>query len=226
MIKRCGAIVKKLGMSQLFIEDGRSLPVTILEFQNNVVLGSKNKDRHGYDAVIMGYGKAKLNKITKPMKGILAKAGVESVRGVKEFRVSGDCLIELGKVLSINHFVKGQYIDVTADSIGKGFAGAMKRHNFAGLEASHGVSVSHRSHGSTGNRTDPGKVFKGKKMAGHLGDERVTVQNLKIVDIDENLGVMAVLGAVPGAVGSEVIVRDAVKKGLSPAVQLPAVYAA
>lgn len=216
MIKRCGAIVRKLGMSQLFIKDGRSLPVTILEFQNNVVLGSKNKDKHGYDAVIMGYGKAKLNKITKPMKGILTKAGVENVRGVKEFRVSSDCLIEAGRVLSINHFVKEQYIDVTANSIGKGFAGAMKRHNFAGLEASHGVSVSHRSHGSTGNRTDPGKVFKGKKMAGHLGDEQVTVQNLKIVDIDESLGIIAVLGAVPGTVGSEIIVHDAVKKGLSP----------
>jgi len=226
MTKRCGLIVKKLGMSQLFIEDGKALPVTILHFQNNVVLGSKTKDKHGYDAVIMGYGEVKLKKINKPMKGILAKAGVENVKGIKEFRVSSDCLIEIGKILSINHFIKGQYIDLTAKTIGKGFAGSMKRHHFKGLEASHGVSVSHRSHGSTGNRTDPGKVFKGKKMAGHLGDEVVTIQNLKIVDIDEALGIIAVLGAVPGSVGSEIIMRDAVKKGLSPAVQFPAAYAA
>lgn len=226
MMRRCGAVVKKIGMSNLFNQDGRMLPVTVLQFESNLILGSKTKNKHGYDAVVLGYGKAKLHKITKPIKGVLAKVGVESIGGIKEFRVSRECLMETGRALSINHFVKGQYVDVTSYSVGKGFAGAMKRHNFTGLEASHGVSISHRSHGSTGNRTDPGKVFKGKKMAGHLGNEKVTVQNLKIVAIDENLKVIVVLGAVPGAVGAMVSMRDAVKKGLLPDVRLPGVYVA
>lgn len=223
MTKRCGVVVKKLGMAQLFMENGSALPVTVLEMQDNFVLRVKKKNTDGYDAVVLGYGRAK--KISKPIRGMLSKIGVESVQGIKEFRVSEDCLdVEVGRYISIHHFVKGQYVDVTAKSIGKGFAGAMKRHNFSGLEASHGVSVSHRSHGSTGNRTDPGKVFKNKKMAGHMGDERVTTQNLKIVDIDVDLKIIAVLGAVPGAVGGHVILCDAVKKGLSPLVAIPAVY--
>jgi len=225
ILRRCGAVVKKIGMSQLFTEEGRALPVTLLHFEHNVVLGSKTKEKHGYNAVVMGYGKKRADKINKPMRGILAKAGVDNVKGVKEFRVSDNCLIESGKEISIEHFIQGQYVDVVTKSIGKGFAGAMKRHNFGGLEASHGVSVSHRSHGSTGNRTDPGKVFKGKKMAGHLGDEYVTIQNLKVVSIDKELSLVVVLGAVPGAVGAQVVLRDAVKKGLHPAAQVPAAIA-
>ena len=225
-IRRCGAIVKKVGMSQFFTEDGRSLPVTLLHFQSNVVLSSKTVKGHGYNAVVMGYGEKKLKNINKPMRGILAKSGVDNVAGIKEFRVSEDCLLEMGTKLSIDHFVQGQFVDVFTKSIGKGFAGAMKRHNFGGLEASHGVSVSHRSHGSTGNRTDPGKVFKGKKMAGHLGDEFVTIQNLKIVSLDKDLNLILVLGAVPGAVGAQVVMRDAIKKGLHPASQIPAAIAA
>ena len=224
-IRRCGAILKKVGMSQFFAEDGRALPVTLLQFQNNVVLSSKTVKDHGYNAVVMGYGEKKLKNINKPMRGMLAKSGVENVAGIKEFRVSENCLLEGGKTLLIDHFVKGQFVDVVTKSIGKGFAGAMKRHNFGGLEASHGVSISHRSHGSTGNRTDPGKVFKGKKMAGHLGDEFVTIQNLKVVSVDKELSLILVLGAVPGAVGAQVVMRDSVKKGLHPASQLPAAIA-
>jgi large subunit ribosomal protein L3 len=225
-IRRCGAVLKKMGMTRIFAEDGKAMAVTVLHFQNNFVLSSKTKDTHGYNAVVVGYGERKARNINKPMRGILAKAGVENVQGVKEFRVSDDCLLEAGKKIAIDHFVQGQFVDAATRSIGKGFAGAMKRHNFGGLEASHGVSITHRSHGSTGNRTDPGKVFKGKKMAGHLGDELVTIQNLKIVDINKDLSLIMVLGAVPGAVGAQVVLKDAVKKGLHPAAQLPAAIAA
>ena len=224
MVRRCGAVLTKLGMTQFFTDDGISFPVTILKFSEHVVVDVKSESKHGYDAVVIGYGQAKPNKIKKPLKGLLAKSGVGNILNIKEFRVSEDCLLEIGKQLSLNHFVKGQYVDVTSLSIGKGFAGAMKRHNFSGLEASHGVSITHRSHGSTGNRTDPGKVFKGKKMAGHLGAERVTVQNLKILEVDEELSTISVLGAVPGAMNSSVVMRDAVKKGLLPNMMLPAVY--
>jgi large subunit ribosomal protein L3 len=224
MIRRCGVVLKKIGMSQYCSDDGKVLPVTILHFQQNAVLGIKTKEKDGYDAVVIGYGSKKANRINKPMKGILSKAKIENIAKIKEFKVSKDCIPEVGKYLSINHFVEGQYIDATSNSIGKGFAGSMKRHNFKGLEASHGVSISHRSHGSTGNRTDPGKVFKGKKMAGHLGDERVTIQNLKIVHIDREMNLLIVLGAVPGPVNSEIMIRDAIKRGLPLASQLPAVY--
>lgn len=211
---RCGIITTKLGMTQIFSENGKLLPVTLLQAQKNYVLGIKTKTKHNYDSVIVGYGVAKKSRISKPLKGIAEKAGVEYVKFCKEFRVSEQFTLDVGKELTLARFTKGQYIDATATSIGKGFAGVMKRHNFGGLEASHGVSVSHRSHGSTGQRQDPGKVFKGKKMAGHMGNTTVTTLNLKIVDIDQELGIIMILGAVPGSKGGIVYLRDAIKKGI------------
>jgi large subunit ribosomal protein L3 len=182
----------------------------------------RTAEKDGYDAVQLGAFKAKPNRVTKPLRGHFAKAKVEPKRRVVEFRVSNDALLEVGQELSAAHFVAGQHVDVTGTSIGKGFAGAMKRHNFAGLRASHGVSISHRSHGSTGNNQDPGRVFKGKKMAGHMGDRRVTTQNLQIVSIDEDRGLILVRGAVPGAEGSWVMVRDAVKRNAPEGLPFPA----
>lgn len=213
-VERCGAVGKKLGMTQIFTDNGQVLPVTLLEFEKNVVVACKKEEIHGYDAIVIGYGRAKQNKISKPLKGILAAVGISDVKGLKEFRISKEYFREIGEEIAIEHFSLGQYVDVVGSSIGKGFAGAMKRHNFAGLEATHGVSVSHRAHGSTGNRTLPGKVFKGKKMAGHLGAERVTAQNLQVVDVNKELNVLAVLGCVPGSKGSRVFIKDAVKKAL------------
>ncbi len=173
-------------------------------------------------SVQLGVAKAKPNRVSKPMRGHFAKAKVEPKRRLAEFRVSNDALLEVGQELSAAHFVAGQYVDVTGSSIGKGFAGAMKRHNFAGLRASHGVSISHRAHGSTGNSQDPGKVFKGKKMAGHMGDRRVTTQNLQVVSVDEDRGLILIKGAVPGAEGGWVMIRDAVKRGAPENVPFPA----
>lgn len=221
-IKRTGVIGKKLGMTRVFDESGQEVPVTIVEVKHNYVVGSKNKDKHGYNAVVMGFGFNKPQRFTKPLKGMFAKANLQPLMHVKEFRVSADNLIESGSEIAISHFVVGQYVDVTSHSIGKGFAGGMKRHNFSGLEASHGVSISHRSLGSTGQRQDPGKVFKGKKMAGHMGDRQVTVANLVVLDVDTELGVIAVKGAIPGARGAIVYVSDAVKKGLPYQAALPA----
>lgn len=209
---RTGLIARKVGMSRVFAENGRHVPVTVLQVDNLQVTAQRTEERDGYTAVQLGWGKAKVKNVTRAMRGHFAKAKVEPKRFVREFRVSEDALIEVGAELSAAHFVAGQKVDVVGRSIGKGFAGAMKRHGFGGLRASHGVSISHRSHGSTGQCQDPGKVFKGKKMAGHMGDRRVTTLNLEIVATDEARGLILVSGAVPGSKGGFVLVRDAVKK--------------
>ena len=219
---RTGLIAKKLGMSRIFKADGTHVPVTVLSVDGLQVVNVKTAEKDGYNAVQLGTGAIKAKNVTKPMKGYFAKANVEPKKKLGEFRVSEDCLLSIGDELSVEHFVAGQYVDVCATSIGKGFAGVMKRHNFAGLEASHGVSISHRSHGSTGQRQDPGKVFKGKKMAGHLGAERVTVQNLKVVAIDAARGLIMVKGGVPGSENTWVRVTDAVKKPANASVPMPA----
>jgi len=219
---RTGLIAKKLGMSRIFEADGTHVPVTVLSVDALKVIAVKTSEKNGYSAVQLGTGAIKAKNVTKPMKGYFAKANVEPKKKLGEFRVSEDCLLSVGQELSAEHFVVGQYVDVCGTSIGKGFAGVMKRHNFAGLEASHGVSISHRSHGSTGQRQDPGKVFKGKKMAGHMGAERVTVQNLKVAAIDAAKGLIMVKGAVPGSENSWVRITDAVKKQANVKLPMPA----
>jgi large subunit ribosomal protein L3 len=219
---RTGLIAQKMGMTRVFTPEGDDVPVTVLQMKDCQVVAVRTSEKDGYDAIQLGAAKAKPSRVNKPMRGHFAKANVEPKRRVAEFRVSNDALLEVGQELSTAHFVAGQRVDVTGTSIGKGFAGAMKRHNFAGLRASHGVSVSHRSHGSTGNNQDPGRVFKGKKMAGHMGDRRVTTQNLEVVSIDEDRGLILVRGAVPGAEGSWVMVRDAVKRSRPDNVPFPA----
>ena len=219
---RCGLIAQKLGMSRVFTEDGNHVPVTVLKLDNCQVVAVRTEDKDGYNAVQLGIGKAKVKNTNKPMRGHFAKANVEPKRKLAEFRVSADALLDVGAELSVDHFVEGQFVDVAGTSIGKGFAGAMKRHGFKGLRASHGVSVSHRSHGSTGHSQDPGKVFKGKKMAGHMGDKRVTVQNLVVVSTDDERGLIFVRGAVPGAEGGVVYVNDAVKRPAPEGVPFPA----
>ena len=208
---RTGLIAKKLGMSRIFEADGTHIPVTVLSVDGLKVVAVKTAEKDGYTAVQLGTGAVKAKNVSKPLKGHFAKANTEPKKKLGEFRVSEDCLLEVGNELSVEHFVEGQYVDVCATSIGKGFAGVMKRHNFAGLEASHGVSISHRSHGSTGQRQDPGKVFKGKKMAGRWGNEKVTVQNLKVVKVDADRNILLIKGAIPGAKGSLVSVKSAVK---------------
>lgn len=219
---RTGLIAKKLGMSRIFEVDGTHVPVTVLQVNGLEVVAVKTQEKDGYTSVQLGCGDIKAKNLTKPMKGYFAKANVEPKSKLAEFRVSQDCLLNVGDKLSVEHFVPGQFVDVCGTSIGKGFAGVMKRHNFGGLEASHGVSISHRSHGSTGQRQDPGKVFKGKKMAGHMGDERVTVQNLKVVAVNADKGLIMVKGGVPGSDNSWVYVTDAVKKSASVKLPMPA----
>jgi large subunit ribosomal protein L3 len=222
---RTGLIAKKLGMSRLFNEDGSTVPVTLLHVDNVRVVAKRSADKDGYEAVQLGIGTAKPKNVSKANKGHFAKAGVEAPRKVVEFRVASDAMLEPGVVLSSAHFVAGQKVDVTGVTVGKGFAGAMKRWNFSGLEASHGVSVSHRSHGSTGNRQDPGKTFKNKKMAGHLGVERVTTQNLEVAGVDAEKGLLLIKGAVPGSKGGYVLVRDAVKRARHADAPFPAATA-
>ena len=209
---RSGLIAQKLGMTRIFKEDGTHVPVTVLSLQNCQVVGQRTAEKDGYTALQLGAGTVKTKNITKADRGQFAVAKVEPKRQITEFRVDAENLIEVGATMTADHFVEGQLVDVTGTSIGKGFAGGMKRWNFGGLRASHGVSVSHRSHGSTGQRQDPGKVFKGKKMAGHMGDRRVTTQNLKVVRTDVERGLIMVEGAVPGAKGGWIQIRDAVKK--------------
>ncbi len=219
---RSGVIAQKLGMSRVFAEDGRQTPVTVLRLEGLQVVAQRTEDRDGYSAVQLGAGFAKPKNVTQPMRGHFAKSSVAPKRKLVEFRVSADNLIEVGAEITADHFLAGQHVDVAGTSIGKGFQGAMKRHNFSGLRASHGVSISHRSHGSTGQCQDPGKVFKGKKMAGHMGDARVTVQNLEIVKTDSDRGLIFVKGAVPGAKGGWVTVRDAVKRAMPDGLPTPA----
>ncbi len=215
---RSGLIAKKLGMSRVFADDGEAIPVTVLHVDNCQVVATRNVEDNGYVAVQLGAGIAKVKRTSKSMRGHFAKAKVEPKRKVVEFRVSEDCLLEIGSDMSAKHFVPGQKVDVAGVTIGKGFAGAMKRHNFGGLRATHGVSISHRSHGSTGQCQDPGKVFKGKKMAGHMGAKRRSQQNLEVVRIDDARNLVLVRGAVPGSKGMWVEIRDAVK---GPGMDLP-----
>lgn len=222
---RTGLIAKKLGMSRLFNEDGSTVPVTLLHVDNVRVVAKRSAEKDGYEAVQLGIGVAKPKNVSKANKGHFAKAALEAPRKVVEFRVASDAMLEPGAVLSSAHFVAGQKVDVTGVTVGKGFAGAMKRWNFSGLEASHGVSVSHRSHGSTGNRQDPGKTFKNKKMAGHMGVERVTTQNLEVAGVDAEKGLLLIKGAVPGSKGGYVLVRDAVKRARHADAPFPAAIA-
>ncbi len=219
---RTGVIARKLGMTRLFMEDGRQVPVTVLSMDNVQVVAQRTNERDGYTAVQLGAGAAKAKNVTKPMRGHFTVAKVEPKKKVVEFRVSEDNLVDVGEEIIASHFFEGQFVDVVGTSIGKGFAGAMKRHNFGGLRASHGVSISHRSHGSTGQCQDPGRVFKGKKMAGHMGAARVTTQNLRIVKTDVERGLLMVRGAVPGAKGGWVIIRDAVKQDQADSLLFPA----
>ncbi|MDB6454629.1 50S ribosomal protein L3 [Falsirhodobacter sp. 20TX0035] len=219
---RSGIIAKKLGMTRLFLEDGRQVPVTVLQLDTLQVVAQRTADRDGYSAVQLGAGTAKAKRTSAGMRGHFAKANVEPKRKIAEFRVTPENLIDVGEEIIADHYFAGQFVDVAGVSIGKGFAGAMKRHNFGGLRASHGVSVSHRSHGSTGQCQDPGKVFKGKKMAGHLGAVRVTTQNLQVVKTDSDRGIIMIKGAVPGSKGGWVTVKDAVKKPVPDNVILPA----
>ena len=221
-MQRSGVIAKKVGMTRLFMEDGKQIPVTVLQLENLQVVDQRTDERDGYTAVQLGAGSAKAKRTSAAMRGHFAKANVAPKRKLAEFRVSADNLIEVGAEISAEHYVEGQKVDVAGTSIGKGFAGAMKRHNFGGLRATHGVSISHRSHGSTGQCQDPGKVFKGKKMAGHMGAVRVTTQNLEVVKTDADRGLIMVKGAVPGSKGGWVTVKDAVKKALPENVPFPA----
>ncbi len=209
---RTGLIAKKLGMTRLFKEDGTHVPVTVLHLDEVQVVDARTQERDGYTALQLGWGRQKPHRVTQPNRGHFAKAKVEPKRKLVEFRVDADALVDLGATLSAAHFLVGQHVDVTGTSKGKSFAGGMKRWNFAGLEASHGVSISHRSLGSTGNRQDPGKTFKNKKMAGHLGVERVTTLNLEVAAVDAEKGLLLIKGAVPGSKGGFVMVRDAIKR--------------
>ena len=209
-------------MTRLFLEDGKQVPVTVLQLDALQVVAQRTADRDGYTAVQLGAGSAKAKNTTAAQRGHFAKANVAPKRKVAEFRVSADNLIEVGAEITADHYLAGQFVDIAGTSIGKGFAGAMKRHNFGGLRASHGVSISHRSHGSTGQCQDPGKVFKGKKMAGHLGAVRVTTQNLQVVKTDADRGLILVKGAVPGSKGGWVTIKDAVKKAAPAGLPLPA----
>jgi len=209
---RSGLIAQKLGMSRIFTDAGEHIPVTVLKVDTCQVVGHRTLEKNGYTALQLGAGIRKPKHTTKAERANFAVATVEPKRKVVEFRVSPDNLIDVGAEIMASHFVAGQFVDVTGTSKGKEFQGAMKRWNFSGLRASHGVSISHRSHGSTGQRQDPGKVFKGKKMAGHLGDERVTTQNLVVVKTDIERGLVMIRGAVPGNKGSWVMIRDAAKR--------------
>lgn len=218
---RSGVIAQKLGMTRVFTETGEHVPVTVLKVEQCRVVAHRTEEKNGYTALQLGVGRAKVKRLNRAERGHFAVANVEPAQKLAEFRVSPENVIEIGSEITANHFVEGQLVDVTGTSIGRGFAGSMKRHNFGGLRASHGVSISHRSHGSTGQRQDPGKVFKGKKMAGHMGDVRVTTQNLKVVKTDVERGLIMLRGAVPGAKGGWVLLRDAVKRAVPDDVPKP-----
>jgi large subunit ribosomal protein L3 len=219
--KRAGLITTKLGMTRLFNEAGEHVPVTVLKLDNVQVTAIRTKEKQGYAAVQVGYGKAKVKNTTKPLRGQYAQAKIEPKKKLAEFRVDDGALPEVGVELKADHFKAGQLVDVTSNSIGKGFQGPMKRWNFAGLRATHGVSIRHRSHGSTGQRQDPGRVFKGKKMAGHMGDRRITTLNLLVVAVDIEQGLLMLKGSVPGAEGGYVLVRDGIKNKKPKVAQKP-----
>jgi large subunit ribosomal protein L3 len=219
---RSGVIAKKVGMTRLFMDDGKQIPVTVLQLDSLQVVAQRTAEKDGYSAVQLGAGTAKVKRVSQAMRGHYAAASVAPKRKLAEFRVSPENLIEVGAEISAEHFLEGQMVDVSGTSIGKGFQGAMKRWNFKGLRASHGVSISHRSHGSTGQCQDPGKVFKGKKMAGHMGAARVTTQNLEVVRTDADRGLIMIKGAVPGSKGGWVTIKDAMKKKLPEGVPFPA----
>jgi large subunit ribosomal protein L3 len=221
---RSGVIAQKLGMTRIYTDSGEQVPVTVLKLDSCQVVAQRTAEKNGYTALQLGAGAAKVKNTTQPMRGHFAKAQVEPKRKVVEFRVDPANLIDVGAELTADHFVVGQFVDVTGTSIGKGFAGVMKRWNFGGLRATHGVSVSHRSHGSTGQRQDPGRTFAGKKMAGHLGNERVTTQNLKVVKTDVERGLILVEGSVPGSKGGWIIVKDAVKRAAPAGLPLPGAF--
>ena len=208
---RCGLVARKLGMSRFFSENGEHVPVTVLKIENLEVLSIKSIDKDGYNAVQLGFNNKKPKNISKPLRGIFAKAKTEPKEKVVEFRVSEDAILKVGDKLGVNHFVIGQKVDVVGISQGKGFSGAMKRHNFGGMQASHGVSISHRSHGSTGNSQDPGRTWKGKKMAGQYGNVRITTQNLKVVKLIEDDDLILIQGSVPGSKNGIVLLSDAIK---------------
>jgi len=219
---RTGVVATKLGMTRVFGEGGKHIPVTVLKLESCRVVGQRTEERDGYSALQIGYGKAKTKRVSKANRTVYGNRNVEPPQKVAEFRVPTDALVDVGLEISAEHFVAGQFVDLVGTSKGKGFAGAMKRHGFHGLRASHGVSISHRSHGSTGNCQEPGKVWKGKKMAGHMGDERVTAQNLEVVATDPEHDVILVKGAVPGSKGGYVLVSDAIKRQLPDGVPFPA----
>lgn len=219
---RSGVIAQKVGMTRVYNDAGEHIPVTVLRVENCQVVAQRTQDKNGYTAVQLGAGQSKVKNTSKALRGHFATASVEPKAKVVEFRVSEDNLIDVGAELTADHFIAGQLVDVTGTSIGKGFAGAMKRHGFGGLRATHGVSVSHRSHGSTGNNQDPGRVWKGKRMAGHMGQTRVTTQNLEVVSTDSDRGLILVKGAVPGSKGAWIVVRDAVKSGTPEGAPRPA----
>ena len=219
---RSGVIARKVGMTRLFTDAGEHIPVTVLQLNNCQVLAQRTQEKNGYTAVQLGAGAAKVKNVTRAARGQFSIAKVEPKRRIAEFRVSPENLIDVGAEITADHFVEGQFVDACGTSIGKGFAGAMKRHGFGGLRASHGVSISHRSHGSTGQCQDPGKVFKGKKMAGQMGNKRVTTLNLRVVKTDPERGLIMVRGAVPGSKGGWVLLRDAVKKVLPEGAPVPA----
>jgi large subunit ribosomal protein L3 len=219
---RTGLLAQKFGMTRIFTDEGNHVPVTILKVDNCQVVAIRSRAADGYTAVQLGIGTAKAKNVSKPQRGHFAKAKVEPKARLAEFRVSEEALLEVGAEITAGHFIPGQYVDVIGFSIGKGFAGAMKRHNFGGLRASHGVSISHRSHGSTGQRQSPGKTFKNKKMAGHLGGERVTTQSLEVIATDPERGMLMIKGSVPGSPGGFVLVKDAVKRKLPDGLPFPA----
>ena len=221
-MSRSGLIAKKVGMTRMFDTEGNHIPVTVLRMSKCQVVTLKTSEKDGYSAVQLGMEEAKPNRVTKPLKGHFAKNKVSPMKHLKEFHITDETSLEVGTELSVDHFVAGQHVDVIGRSKGKGFAGAMKRHGFGGLRASHGVSVSHRSHGSTGHCQDPGRVFPGKKMAGHMGDEKVTMQNLKIVTVDTENGLLFIKGGIPGAKGGVVYIRDSIKKERPDNVPMPA----
>ena len=218
---RTGVITQKVGMTRLFLSDGTHVPVTVLRMENCQVVAQRTQEKNGYTAVQLGVGLAKVKNTSKALRGHFAAANVEPKTKLAEFRVSAENMLDVGAELTVEHFVPGQKVDVTGTSTGKGFQGVMKRHHFGGGRATHGNSLSHRIAGSTGQRQDPGKVFKGKKMAGHMGDRRVTTQNLRVVKTDVERGLIMIEGAVPGAKGGWIQIRDAVKKAAPKDVAMP-----